>query len=138
MNDSHCIQATLPVKDGGLGIRSVIMLAASAVVTSVAGTRQIQHIILPLRQHNKLDSSQVKSVDVCKKYAVSEIRPDAKQGKQKERDDIIQKNISKELINSTIGPLDQAYKSAAAISHAEDWLLAPFITSVRLRMSNKT
>ena len=38
MNDNQWTQATLPVKDGGLGIRSVTVLAPSAFLASAAGT----------------------------------------------------------------------------------------------------
>ena len=41
MNDNQWTQATLPVKDGGLGICSVIVLAPSAFLASAAGTLRI-------------------------------------------------------------------------------------------------
>ena len=51
MNDIQWTQATLPVKDGGLGIRSVTVLAPSAFLASAAGTLRIQNDILPVRLH---------------------------------------------------------------------------------------
>ena len=40
-------QASLPVRDGGLGIRSAVMLAPSAFLASAAGTTELQARILP-------------------------------------------------------------------------------------------
>ena len=39
-------QASLPIKDGGLGIRSVVSLAPSAFLASAASTRDLQSLIL--------------------------------------------------------------------------------------------
>ena len=41
MNDIQWTQATLPVKDGALGIRSVTVLEPSAFLASAAGTLRI-------------------------------------------------------------------------------------------------
>ena len=56
-----------------------------------------------------------------KKLAVSEVPSEAKQGKQKGWDSVVTKKISKELINSTSRPLDQAQMRAAATPYADDW-----------------
>ena len=63
MNDIQWTQATLPVKDGGLGIRSMIALAHSAFLTSAADTLRIQNGILPVRLQIQVDSSKVITVD---------------------------------------------------------------------------
>jgi len=46
MSDSQWLHATLPIKDGGLGIRSVASLALSAFLASAASTHQLQDRIL--------------------------------------------------------------------------------------------
>ena len=138
MNDNLWTQATLPVKDGGLGIRSETVLAPSAFLASAAGTLRIQSGILPVRLHNQVDSSKVRTVDAWKKLTASDVPTEAKQGKQKEWDNIVTKNIAKELLDNAIGPLDQARLRAAAEPHSGDWLLAPPITAVGLRMMNET
>ena len=48
-NDLTWTQATLPVKYGGLGIRSAVQLASSAFLASAAGTSDLIRRILPLR-----------------------------------------------------------------------------------------
>ena len=47
--DSSWIQATLPVKYGGLGIRSAVQLAPSAFLASAAASSNLVHQILPDR-----------------------------------------------------------------------------------------
>ena len=47
LNESQWLQATLPVRRGGLGIRSARMLAPSAFLASAASTRDLQQSILP-------------------------------------------------------------------------------------------
>ena len=129
------------VKDGGLGIRSVTVLAPSAFLTSSAGTLYVQHSILPGRLHNQVDSSKVRSAIAWKKLAVNKVPAEAKQEKQKEWDSIIT------IIKNDITRTDQQYNrtfgssSFEGIGHSscsKDLLLAPPSTSVRPRMSNET
>ena len=47
MSDNQWSQASLPVKDGGLGSQSAVLLAPSAFLTSAAGTTDLQGRILP-------------------------------------------------------------------------------------------
>ena len=46
LTDSQWMQACLPVKDGGLGVRSVAALAPSAYLASAASTASLQDLIL--------------------------------------------------------------------------------------------
>ena len=47
LSENQWIQASLPVGDGGIGIRSAQMLAHSAFLASAASTPQLQQSILP-------------------------------------------------------------------------------------------
>ena len=47
LSDDQWLQASLPVSDGGLGIRSASMLAPSAFLESAASTLALQQAILP-------------------------------------------------------------------------------------------
>ena len=138
MNDIQWTQATLPVKNGGLGIRSVIVLAPSAFLASAADTLRIQKDILPVRLHIQVDSSKVRTVDAGKKLSASDVPTEAKQRKEKKWNDLVAKKIAKELLDNASGPLDQARLRAAAAPHSGDWLLAPPNTAVGLRMTNET
>ena len=46
LSDQHWTQASLPVSDGGLGLRRVASLAPSAFLASAACTRPLQDLIL--------------------------------------------------------------------------------------------
>jgi len=58
LTDVQWIQASLPVKNGGLGVRRVSSLAPSAFLASAAGTRDLQNMIL-----SKCDASVDSAVD---------------------------------------------------------------------------
>ena len=47
LNDDQWLQASLPVGEGGLGIRSAQMLAPSAFLASAASTSALEQSILP-------------------------------------------------------------------------------------------
>ena len=46
LSDTQWLQASLPVRDGGLGIRRVASLAPSAFLASAASTQDLQNLIL--------------------------------------------------------------------------------------------
>ena len=46
LSDIQWLQASLPIRDGGLGIRLANSLAHSAVLASAASTSDLQHGIL--------------------------------------------------------------------------------------------
>ena len=46
LNDIQWIQATLPIRDGGLGVRRVSTLATSAYLASAASTKSLVSAIL--------------------------------------------------------------------------------------------
>ncbi len=45
LNDTQWVQATLPIRYGGLGVRRVTMLASSAYLASAASTRSLRAAI---------------------------------------------------------------------------------------------
>ena len=51
-DDPSWLQSTLPVKSGGLGLRSAVHLAPSAFLSSAAGCSNLIHQILPARFHD--------------------------------------------------------------------------------------
>ncbi len=60
LTDEQWIQAILPVRKGGLGVRRVSSLASSAFLASAAGTRHLQDQIL-----RKLDCAPDDIADTC-------------------------------------------------------------------------
>ena len=64
LTDDQWIQASLPVQNGGLGLRSVCMLAPSAFIASAAATFELQNEILPsqfrqLNNHCGIDAFEI-------------------------------------------------------------------------------
>ena len=47
LSDAQWVQASLPVHEGGLKVRSVVSLAASAFLASAASTRDLKKKIIP-------------------------------------------------------------------------------------------
>ena len=47
LSETQCLQATLPIKDGGLDIRRIVSLALPAFLVSAAGTLQLKTTSLP-------------------------------------------------------------------------------------------
>ena len=64
MSDHQWNQASLPVKDGGLGIRSAVLLAPSAFLATAAGTTDLQGRIRPLTIAIIPDSSMQSSLAI--------------------------------------------------------------------------
>jgi len=64
MSDMQWQQAALPVRDGGLGIRSAVMLAPSAFLASAAGTTELQARILPPSMSTVPDKSVESALSV--------------------------------------------------------------------------
>ena len=61
-DNSYWRQANLPVKDGGLGVRSVASLASSAFLASAASTNELQPSIL-VRTHIVEDQSKASALE---------------------------------------------------------------------------
>ena len=57
LSKDQWLQASLPVSAGGLGFRSAVALAPSAYLASAAGTRWLQHQILPAEFQQLPDQS---------------------------------------------------------------------------------
>ena len=83
MNDNKWTQATLPVKDGGLGIRSVTVLASFCLPDIGCRHTANPERHLPVGLHIQVDSSKVRTIDAWKKLTSSDFPIEAKQGKQK-------------------------------------------------------
>ena len=131
-------QASLPVKFGGLGIRSAVQLSSSAYLASTAASSDLVHQILPSRLHAAPSpyladaeaewshdhdqppltapaSHRQKSWDLCKVMASSE-----------------------SLLECATDPKSRAHLLAATSRSAGAWLDALPISSLGLRMDDET
>ena len=134
LNDDQWIQASLPVRNGGLAIRSAQMLEPSAFLASAASTRELQESVLP---HNirLLEDKSVRENET-RWLAMSEApKPVAELHHiQKAWDGLIVSNLFTKVLSIASSEVDKARLLAASASHSGDRLLAPPISSVGLKM----
>ena len=137
LSELQWIQATLPVRNGGLGVRRVSSLAPSAFLASAAGTRDLQALILskcqcPTDAHITSVMSVWTSRLGCTSSAV--------------RDSSKQHSWDQPCVDADITALklaltdnrDKARFLAVAAPHSGDWLNALPISTCGLRLDNET
>lgn len=134
LTDNQWIQASLPVRNGGLGIRRVSSLAPSAFLASAAGTRLLQDQILGLNVHVNDDA-----FDEClATWLNTNVKPPAgvSVAKQKSWDLPVVEAEYHQLINDCTDQRHRARLLAAAAPHSGDWLHALPIASCGLLLDN--
>jgi len=133
INNDQWLQASLPLGDCGLGMRNAEMLAPSAYLASSASTLLLQQSILPdsiWMQGDQSVASTETPVQLTKILSANTThlkawdRPVA----------IYQKNL---ILSRAPSDVDKARLLAAASPHSGDWLHAPPITAVGLRLSDE-
>ena len=139
LTDNQWLQASLPVRNGGLGIRRVSSLAPSAFLASAAGTRRLQDEIL-LNCCAPVDSAVTV---VLAHWTAKFSQPDVQcpvadaAGKLREWD----KPCVAADVNSLMSCLpdrhNQARLLALSAPHSGDWLHALPISSCGLRSTRQ-
>jgi len=134
LTDLQWIQASLPVKDGGLGIRRVSSLALPAFLASAAGTLCLQDDILSGCAFSDSIHLQTYLSDWSSKFGdLPEVLPP----KQPfwDRPGIL---VDQTLVRSSLtSPPQVASFLAASSPHSGDWLFALPITSCGLRLDDE-
>jgi len=136
LDDFAWLQATLPVSDGGLGIRSVCSLAPSAFLASAAATLELQTAILP-EGFSSSDSAVDMNLSVWKDRTDQSPLEGSRAYSQTQWD---RSSVEKSLAvirDHYTDPYHTARILAVQSPHSGDWLHAWPITACGLRLDNE-
>ena len=136
LEDEQWIQATLPVKNGGLGIRKAIQIAPSAYLASAFGSANLVYSILPPRLQRVSDPCEGQAMAAWLATGGSTPSIGASTGSQRMWDQEIVTNTFNQVLSMAPDDYTRARLLAVSSLHAGDWLNAPPIKAVGLRMSN--
>ena len=146
IDDDRWIQASLPVRWGGLGIRSVVSLAPSAYLASAASTKELTASLLPARLSDITDSGIATATSAWKKLATrnsseasSDTSPDPLDSSvQRVWDNRVCEVQADQLLLNAEHHVQRARLLASRSSGSGDWLDAMPISSIGLKMDNST
>ena len=134
LSDTQWLQASLPVKDGGLGVRRVTSLAIPAFLASAASTLSLQADILSGSVCS--DNDYLQSYLTAWSTAFGPV-PETLPSKQPfwDRPGVL---ADRAVVQATLSSsFQQASFLAASSPHSGDWLLAMPITSCGLRLDDE-
>ena len=134
LSDTEWLQASMPIKLGGLGLRQVCSLAIPAFLASAASTLSLQDSILAAHPCD----AESAFLDYIEKWSTSFGTPsEPLSGKQSYWDRPgLQRDRA--AIECTLNePTMRARYSAATASHSGDWLLALPIASCGLKLDDE-
>jgi len=137
LSDDNWPQASLPVKNGGLGIRSVTTPAPSAFLASAASTLTLRDVMLAQFGNICPDPAVTRSTLAWSAMA-NDVEPVSERRHiQKAWDGVVTLKQQNSLLLKATSSIDQARLLATVSAHAGDWLHAAPISSISLRLSNE-
>jgi len=137
LDDDRWLQASLPVRDGGLGVRCASTLALSAFLASAASTSELQARILPTESAEIPYDLQNTALEAWKAVTGADPPTGTSTHLQKEWDIRFTDKAWTGLLESTSYPRDRARLLASRAPHSGDWMLAPPVTALGLRLSDE-
>ena len=141
LTDEGWLQASLPVRWGGLGVRSAVSLASSAYLASAASTADRVNTLLPARLHQLPLDASVKSALLAWQSAVGpSVTPpiSAHAARQRAWDEPCCRRLAADLLEAAADDQARARLQASQQSTSGAWLEALPIASVGLRLDNET
>ena len=137
-DDPAWTQASLPVKFGGLGIRSAVQLAPSAFLASAAGSSDLVHDILPPHLQNTPLPNLDDALLLWSQGHVQSPPVGPASHRQKVWDTPKVSAVADALLDNAPDPTSRARLLAASAGESGVWLNAPPISSLGLHMDNNT
>jgi len=137
LSDLQWDQASLPVKWGGLGIRKTTHVASSAFLASAAGVVDLVSAILPAGRRVSTIRAKDTALSAWNQLSGGTAPADQEARAQKCWDTQIIKSVAESLMRAATDDYTKARLLATSAPHAGDWLNAPPITAVGLRLSNE-
>jgi hypothetical protein len=141
LSDDRWRQASLPVRWGGLGVRSVVSLAPSAYLASAACTKDLTTSLLPTRLRDLVDVRIVPATSAWTELATCKSSPAAipclpDSSIQRVWDNKVCEVQADELLVKAVQPIDRARLLASRSPGSGDWLNAMPLSSIGLKMDN--
>ena len=138
LTEEGWLQASLPVRWGGLGVRSAVSLAAPAYLASAAGTLDRVITILPSRLHMSVDPSEAVALASWQSTVDTTIHhPTAENAKQQKAwDEPCCYKRAMNLLDRAPDEYTRARLLAGQQKTSGAWLRALPISSVGLRMAD--
>jgi len=138
ITDSQWIQATLPVRDGGLGLRRASQLALPAFLASAASTSSLQARILANATVVNTNDSRVELYTLQWTSMHNLALPDTESSHLQRVWDAPSIVADKQcLSDSVVLHLDKARLLAVSAVHSSDWLHALPISACGLRLDDE-
>jgi hypothetical protein len=135
LTDLAWVQANLPVREGGLGIRSVALLAPSAFLASAAGTLDLQMAILSRVVVPNDPAVQATLAVWCSRHKTC--APVDNAAKLQCNWDQASIDVGKDILSAGFqDPHNKARLLATSAPFSSDWLTALPISSCGLRLDN--
>ena len=133
LNDVQWKQATLPIRDGGLGIRRVSMLASSAYLASAASTRSLGSAILGSEDWTDEYQNQI----LVARGSLQPVGVEPALNKQSAWDRPLIEQDKMEVWTAYTDPVNRARLLAVSSAHSGDWLMTLPISSCGLCLDNE-
>jgi len=130
LTDIQWLQASLPVKDGGLGVRRISSLAFSAFLASAAATDKLQHQLL-------FHSSIAGTTPVSMVKDATDCPTGPAETKQSTWDRVATASERQGVTSSLSDATGKARLHAVSSPHRDDWLHALPLSGCGLRLDDR-
>ena len=138
LEGNSATQSSLPVRLGGLGVRSAWDISVPAFLSSVSGTSNDVNLVLPNLDPNTVNNHFNDAIQLWfNKMGPNSVLPSS-QSSQASWDLPLCQKIYDDLLVSAISKSDKARLKAVASPHSSDWLNAVPVPSLGLKLDDKS